>query len=232
MMDLSVLIPIYNSERIIYPHYEKINQHLQGMGITYELLMRDDKSGDASLKILEKISKENKHVKVFYSQINHGLGYNLKELIRFSKGRFICYLDIDLSYGVEGISKLFNLINQEKQDIVLASKYLGERRSIPFKRIIASRVYYLINRFLFGIRLRDIGSGMVLFDRRILDKIVLNSDDFNIHLELFWKAKRSQFKIKEVGLPYVHYNQGSFKLLKHGPRTLLSTLLFWLRENW
>jgi len=113
-------------------------------------------------------------------------------------------------------------------DVIIASRYRNNK--IPFYRLFPSLIYRLVNRFLFGVDIDDIGSGFVIFKKKVLDGINLRSNGFDIHIELFTKIKKSGFKIIEAPVKYTHWKGGSFRVLKHGPRTLTNTLKFRLRE--
>jgi hypothetical protein len=53
------------------------------------------------------------------------------------------------------------------------------------------------------------------------------SNGFSVHIELFTKINKAGFKIIEVPVNYVHWDGGSFNMIKHGPRTLIGTLKLW-----
>lgn len=220
-MRISVVVPIYNAEALIKKAYPEISKTLKKVSMDYEILFRDDGSSDESESILKEIAGRDKRVRVFSNSENKGFGYTLKELFNEAKMDTIIYLDADLSFDLNSMEEMVKELNSF--DIVVASKYKGAKRIIPFSRLVASEIYHLINKVLFGVNVRDAGAGFLLTKKRVLNEINLQSNGFATHIELLYKAKKKGFKIKEVGIPYNH-SQGSFNLFRHGPRTLIETL--------
>lgn len=225
-MKLSAVIPVYNSEKIIFGTYENVKKQFEKITNDYEILFRNDGSTDNSEEVLKKIAENDKKVKLF-SNSNHGLGYVLRHLFKDAKGDYVIYFDADayLSFDLNILSDLFNKTNDA--DVVIATRY---KKGSPLSRLIPSYIYRLVNNILFRIDIVDVGSGFVLFRRKVLNEIELKSNGFEIHVELFKKIKKKGFRIIKVPVSYFHWKGGSFKIFKHGPTTLIETLKLWWRE--
>lgn len=228
-MNISVVIPIYNAQKILPNYYRVIKSKLEEIGYDYEILFRDDASTDRSKDILEGISRKDKRVKVFSHWPNRGLGFTLRKLFNDAYGDLILYLDIDIPFGVEVLSCLIQ--ETEKADVVLASRYAGIDSKIPLSRAISSRLYYWLCRILFGVNTKDLGSGLVIFKRKALENISLLSDGFDIHVELFTKIQKNGFYIEEIAAEYNYNGLTTFSLLRHGPGIFINTLRFWLKNR-
>lgn len=224
-MKLSAVIPVYNSEKIIFGTYENVKAEFERITKNYEILFRNDGSTDNSKKILDEIAKKDRRVKVF-SNHNHGLGFVLRKLFKDATGDYVIYFDADVYVSFD-LSVLPILLKKMKYaDVVIASRYI--KGNIPLIRYMPSRTYKIINQLLFGIGISDIGSGFVIFKRKVLDKINLSATGFDIHIEMYVKIKKAGFKIIEVPVKYIHWNEGSFKVIKHGPQVLINTFKIWL----
>jgi len=227
-MKISAIIPVYNSGKILNETYKNIDAELKKITDEYEILFRDDGSKDNSREILDKLSKK-KNVKVFFNEENKGLGYTLRNLFKDSKGEYIIYFDAD-AYLCFDLGLLPHFIEKmSDNDVLIASRYERKDRNIPFYRIYPSRIYNVINNILFDLNIEDIGSGFVIFKKRVLDNINLESNKFDIHIELFSKIKKAGYKIEEVSVNYDHWYGGSFDVFKHGPKTLLNTFKLWYK---
>ena len=91
---ISVIIPIYNSEQFLSQCLNSIiNQSLK----TIEIICVDDGSKDKSLLILKEYQKVDKRLKIF-SQYNKGSGLARNKGIKYSKGKFIAFMDSDDLY--------------------------------------------------------------------------------------------------------------------------------------
>lgn len=231
-MKLSIAIPIYNAENILLNSYRKLKNLLEETGKDYEILFRNDASKDNSLCILKQIAQKDNKVRIFSHNPNIGLGYTLRKLFKSAQGEIIIYLDIDLSFDM---SVFHSFLSQMKDtDVILASRYAGLPKEIPMKREFLSRLYHLLSRMLFNISVKDIGSGFVIFRKKVLDQIKLTSRCFGIHIDLFVQIQKAGFKIKEIPVKYIHnYMVGTFRVLKHGPKALSETFKVWwnIRRN-
>jgi len=231
-MKISAVIPIYNAANTIPKSYLRLKSLLNDTGEDYEIIFRDDASRDNSLAILREIAKTNNRVKVFSHTPNRGLGYTLRKLFASSQGDIVIYLDVDLSFDMDVLPDFLEQIKREDIDVILASRYAGHAKEIPFKRELLSRVYYFLSRILFDINVKDIGSGFVVFKKNVLNRIRLSARGFDIHIEIFAKIQEAGFKVKEIPVRYVHdHIAGTFSVLKHGPAVLLGTLKLWWSVN-
>jgi len=230
ILELSAVIPVYNSGKIIFGTYKSVKKEFERITNDYEILLRNDGSTDNSEEVLKKIIKNDKKVRIF-SNSNHGLGYVLRKLFKNAKGDYIIYFDADMFLSFD-LTILYDLLKKmSNADVVIASRYHSryQKGRVPFYRLIASLIYRVINRLLFRIDITDVGSGFVLFKKKVLNKVELTSNGFDIHIELFTKIKKKGFKIIEVPVSYSHWEYGSFKMLKHGPETLIETFKLWWR---
>jgi glycosyltransferase involved in cell wall biosynthesis len=227
-MKLSLVVPVYGSEKILEGAYREFTKSAKAITSDYEILFRVDASPDNSEELLKKITKEDKHVKIYSHKPNRGLGYTLKNLFKDAEGDYIIYLDADsyLSFDLEALPLL--LKKAENKDVVIASRYL-ENPELPIHRWLASESYNLINRMLFGVSVRDVGSGFVVFRKKAIKSVNLVSDGFDIHIEIYSKLKRNKCSIEEIPVNYKHWEGGSFKIFKHGPKTLMNTFSLWAK---
>ncbi|MAG21748.1 MAG: hypothetical protein CL943_00385 [Candidatus Diapherotrites archaeon] len=230
-MKLSVVVPTYNAAEFIENTYADIKFQIDKMGVDYEFLFRDDCGPDNTREKLKEIAKRDKKVRLFFNKYNQGLGYNLNQLFKDAQGDIVVYFDADLSFDVKRIPDFLNEIKLDKADVCVGSKYKGIRGRIPLNRLIPSRIYYLMNRIMFEVRVRDIGSGFVMIKKKFLDNIDLTSKRFAVHIELFHKLTKEGARIREIPIKYIHQEGGSFKMMKHGPSTLEETWQYWWRSK-
>jgi glycosyltransferase involved in cell wall biosynthesis len=226
-LKFSIVIPVYGSEKILSKSYAEFTRAISSVTDDYEIIFRVDGSPDNSEAVLEKIAKEDSRVKVFAHKPNRGLGYTLRALFEDASGEYIIYFDAD-SFLCFDLSFLQSMIDKITDvDVVVVSRYFFNPL-LPFHRWLASEAYYWLNKILFGIEIRDIGSGFVIFKKAALEKITLRSDGFEIHSEIFVKLSKAGCKLKEVPLAYKHWSGGSFRFLKHGPKAVVETFRLWM----
>ena len=223
-MKIAIVIPVYGSADILEEGHAFISKILKEITLGYEILYRNDCSPDNSQIILDKLVAKDKKVRTFTNTKNMGLGYTLRKLFNDAQGEYVIYLDAD-AYQCFDLTLIKKFIDDMKdRDVTIASRYEIATRQIPWYREYPSTIYYLINKILFGMSIRDVGSGFVIFKKKALNKINLTSKGFDIHVEIFAKLVKTDASIREIPITYKHWYGGSFDVFKHGPKTVLNTI--------
>lgn len=88
---ISVIVPVYNTSQYLS---ECLNSILSQNFIDFEVICVNDGSTDDSATILEKFSKENDSIKVFY-QDNQGLSAARNKGLSEATGKYIVFVDSD-----------------------------------------------------------------------------------------------------------------------------------------
>lgn len=117
-MFVSIVIPIYNSEKSIEILIRKIELSLTDL--RYEIVLVNDGSKDNSCYICSKIAKVNKSVKFINLSKNFGQHNAIMAGLNIVKGDLVVVLDDDLQTPPEAIPKLILEINKG-YDIVFAN---------------------------------------------------------------------------------------------------------------
>lgn len=113
MPEVSVVIPVYNRERLIGRAIQSVlDQTFQD----FELIVIDDHSSDNTLRTLENI--RDRRIRVFSHKRNLGAQAARNTGIRNSKGRWISFLDSDDLYLVNSIAIRLDCARKENVKIV------------------------------------------------------------------------------------------------------------------
>lgn len=219
MSDLSIIIPVYNAAPLVEASLTQIVSFFEARKISFEIVLCDDGSADSSFEAVQLFSWKS-DIRIYRNEVNRGLGFTLRRLIWLARSERLIYCDIDLPFGAQGLCDVWD--QMQDADIVVASRYSGQKAHVPLRRRICSRFYWLAARILTGIPVRDIGSGTVGFRRSDMKDLDLRSDGFDIHLELYLRALKQGLKIKEIGLPSRKTAGGSFLIRRHGFEALKS----------
>lgn len=116
-IDVSVIIPVYNSERYLPECIESlIRQTLQAC----EFIFINDGSTDRSLEILEKYQQCDERIKI-YNQENQGVSAARNYGIQLSKGEYIGFVDSDDMIEVDYFNTLYQTAKQNICDLVLCN---------------------------------------------------------------------------------------------------------------
>ena len=203
-MLVSIIIPIYNEEKIIKKLLKKVNSINK---IKKEIIVINDGSTDNTLKILKKDCKKM-YTKIISYKKNIGKGYACRQGISKSKGDIIIIQDGDLEYNPKDYYKLLQPILQNKTNIVYGSRVLngGKRvrpKTLSFKvRIFANHFLTFLSNILNNQNLTDAHTCYKVFKKKIIKKIKLRENGFNFCPELTTKFSKIDEKILEVPIDY------------------------------
>lgn len=115
--NISVVIPVYNSESILPKLVTRLIKSLQDICSNFEILLINDGSRDGSWDSIQKISDENKQVSGVNLRRNYGQHNALLCGIRLAQYDVIVTIDDDLQHPPEEIHKLVQKLN-EGYDVV------------------------------------------------------------------------------------------------------------------
>lgn len=126
---ISIFLPIYNKGRYLFQSIKSIQrQTLKNI----EIIAVNDYSNDKSLKILERLAKEDSRIKIINNNKNRGLLYSRAIGIINSSGKYIMNLDPDDELlNNNDLEYLYNIIKKTNVDIITFA-YL-ERNQINLK---------------------------------------------------------------------------------------------------
>ena len=117
MVDISVIVPIYNMEKKLKRCLDSlVNQTFKNI----EIILINDGSTDKSEKIIEEYSKKYKNIKVI-SRKNKGISYSRNEGIKKATGKYLAFVDSDDYINLDMYEKLYNKIEKENADIVICN---------------------------------------------------------------------------------------------------------------
>ncbi|HYU33886.1 MAG TPA: dolichyl-phosphate beta-glucosyltransferase [Thermoanaerobaculia bacterium] len=230
-MDLSVVIPAYNEALRLGPSLQRIVAYLRRQGESYEVLVVDDGSTDATAEVAQGYTAEG--VRVLRQEVNRGKGAVIKAGVLASQGREVLLVDADLSTPIEELAKLRPHLAEAP--LVLGSRSVAGSEVAqrqPFYREIMGRTFNLIIRIL-GIRgLRDTQCGFKLLAGDVARRLFaeLTIERFAYDVELVWLARRHGYRVVEVGVSWSDSPSSKVNPLTDSLRMLWDVLSLRLRS--
>jgi glycosyltransferase involved in cell wall biosynthesis len=142
-MELSVIIPVYRSEKTIRLLVEKLQNELKN--IVFEIVLVNDGSPDNVEKICEDLAKEFKSIKFISLRRNFGEFNAIMAGLNFADGEYSVMIDDDFQNPPSEILKLLETAKKYDFDVVY-SQYSSKKHSIF--RNFGSWVVNKLNDFL------------------------------------------------------------------------------------
>ncbi len=202
--ELSVVMPAYNEQEVLPIALEEAVAALEDLCETWEMVIVDDGSTDASPRILAEWSQRDPRIRIATHPRNSG--YSKALILGFSECRYevIFYTDADAQFDLHHIADLYPELKHN--DMVTGYRLDRQDRWIRF---LTSRVYNWLQGRVLGIRVRDVNCAFKLFRRSFFDQVLLSSDGFLIDAELYARAQRAGLRWAQVGVPHRPRELGS-----------------------
>jgi len=192
---LSVIVPAYREGKHIAQNLRRLLNELDGLGITYEVIVVSD--GNTDDTVLEAESVVSSKIKVVQYSTNMGKGYALRCGVSRSSGELITFIDADMELAPRYIKPFLAVMDGFDCDAVIGSKrHPMSNVKYPLFRRFQSSIYQLLIRVLFHLKLRDTQTGLKLFKRKVLEEVVplLAIKGFAFDLELLVVARRLGYR--------------------------------------
>jgi glycosyltransferase involved in cell wall biosynthesis len=197
IVDLSVIVPIFNEEENIRPLVEGIGAVLAPSSNDYEILLVDDGSHDNSFTILKEMASRDRRVKVIRLRRNFGQTAAMAAGFNAAMGSIVIPMDGDLQNDPKDIGRLMEKIS-EGYDVV--SGWRRERRDRLFSRRLPSIIANSLISRMTGVHLHDYGCTMKAYRREILEGINLYGE-----MHRFVPALASQIGARVAEIEVAHH---------------------------
>lgn len=126
----SVVVPIYNSARIIDELYNRIKVEFENViHADFELVLVDDFSKDDSFAVMKRLGEKDGRVKYIRLAKNHGQQKAVLCGIEHTSGDFIVTMDDDLQHPPEEIPKLIAKMESDPNINVVIGMYDSKKHN-------------------------------------------------------------------------------------------------------
>jgi glycosyltransferase involved in cell wall biosynthesis len=129
-VDLSIIIPVYNTEDYISECLTSCLEQI-GSSIIFEIIVIDDGSNDDSLKVIYTFSEKFEHLKVI-EQTNQKQGAARNRGLEMATGEYVWFIDSDDWVSTKSFISLKNVIEENKIDVLrFGAVECHETKDIP-----------------------------------------------------------------------------------------------------
>ena len=201
MMDLSIVIPLYNEDESIDELHSKIVSSLSNSSLDYEIIFIDDGSSDNSWNIIKDVTKRVHNTRAIRFLTNYGKSMALSAGFKSTRGEVVVTMDADLQDDPNEILQLYNLLISEDYHIV--SGWKNKRYDSVIFKNLPSKLFNWAARLSSGIKLNDFNCGIKAYKSDVIKEIKLTS---GMHRYIPVLAKNSGF------------NKIGEKIVLHHPR--------------
>jgi glycosyltransferase involved in cell wall biosynthesis len=197
-----VVVPAYNEALKLMGSLTAIHAYLGTLHDRYrfELLVVDDGSTDETGDIADAFAKTHPGVIVLHHQVNFRLGQALQYAFGQSKGQYVVTFDSDLSYSVDHIGRLLEVLADQHARVAVASPYMkgGRTSAIPWRREAMSKgVNKLLSRVTHS-RVATVTGMVRAYDGPFIRSLDLKAMGPEINTEILYKAQIMRARVVEI----------------------------------
>ena len=222
IINLSVVIPVYNEEKTVLEILKKIN--LLRKYCNLEVIIVNDGSTDNSLDIIEK------NTELYTTNIslkkNYGKGKAVIEGLKKCSSDYVLIQDADLEYDPEDIQIFLKKLEEFNYDLIMGSRFIGDKRSVlNFWHMIGNKLITLIFNFLNNTTFTDIYCCYCMFRKNTFDVKNLQSFGWGQQAEVLTYIVNKNSKLFEIG---VNYNGRNYKEGKKIRYYDVFSVIYWI----
>jgi glycosyltransferase involved in cell wall biosynthesis len=168
--ELSVVIPVRNEAPSLETLHDELTRTLTAWGRSYELILIDDGSTDASFQILKRLQASDPRVRVIRFRRNFGQTAAFSAGFDYARGRVIVTSDGDLQNDPQDIPALVADLDKG-HDIVCG--WRKDRKDAFFSRRLPSMLANWLISTTTRVRLHDYGCSLKAFRADVVKPLKL-----------------------------------------------------------
>ena len=216
-VDLSIIVPAYNEEKVIGRVVNQIQSVINELDFNYEILVVDDGSGDDTANLARDAG-----ARVIQHPENIGNGAAIKTGIRQAKGNVIVMLDSDGQHPPEDIPRLLEKLGP--YDMVVGAR--TKASDTDFRRDFGNKIYNALASYVCGRKIEDLTSGFRAIKADVARKFVyLLPNKFSYPTTITLAVLRSGRSLAYVPIEGKRrIGKSKIKLVRDGMRFLMIIL--------
>lgn len=194
MKKVSIAVPCYNEVGNVRDMAETLTNIMKKLPYEYEIIFTDNCSTDGTRDILRKLVLDDKHIKVLMNSRNYGVdGRSDRNTLKYVTGDVFIGIACDFQEPPELIPEFLKYW-EEGYKVVCGQKTGSEEGTIKYA---CRHLYYRIIQNLSSVPQYEHISGIMLFDREILERYVKTDYDFQFRFaiaDMGYEVKLIQYK--------------------------------------
>ncbi len=215
--DISVVVPLYNEAESLPELVEWIDRVAADNRLSYELLLIDDGSDDASWATIMQLKERFAAIRAIGFARNYGKSAALYCGFAAARGEVVFTMDADLQDSPDEIPAMRRMILDEGYDLVSGWK---RKRHDPAGKRLPSRFFNWTARAVSGIRLHDFNCGLKAYRRKVVKAIEVYGE---MHRYIPILAKQAGFR--RIGEKAVEHRARKYGCSKFGMERMLKGYL-------
>lgn len=203
-ISLSLFFPAYNEEKNIHSAVAQAERVAKKISYDYEIIIVNDGSKDSTGTIADTLAEKDSRIKVIHHSINQGYGAAVWSGVQAATKEYVFFTDADRQFDLGELEDFVTHVTS--YDVVIG--YRAKRRD-HVMRLLNAKGWNVLNRLLFGLKVKDIDCAFKLFKRDIVKDIPIQSRGAMLSAELLIRLQRQGIVFKEVPVTHLPRKMGS-----------------------
>jgi glycosyltransferase involved in cell wall biosynthesis len=167
--DLSFVVPCHNEQGNLRPLVEALRAAAEPLGRSWELILTDDRSTDASWTLIRELARTDPRIRGQRFARNCGQSAAMFAGLKAARGRHIVTLDADLQNDPRDLPAL--LAPLDRFDCVCGTRVESRKHGDSWVRLLSSRIANGVRNRLSGENISDAGCCFRAFKRECVDNL-------------------------------------------------------------
>jgi glycosyltransferase involved in cell wall biosynthesis len=203
---VDIVVPVYNEEASLERSVRRLHRFLRSnMPFVWRIVIADNASTDTTLDIARRLADELAGVEVLHLT-EKGRGRALRQAWSRSGADIVCYMDVDLSTGLNALLPLIAPLISGHSDLAIGTRLArGSRVVRGRKREFISRNYNRLLRLTLAARFSDAQCGFKAVRADVARDLLpdVRDDGWFFDTELLILAQRRHLRIHEVPVDWI-----------------------------
>lgn len=195
MVDISLVVPVFNEEESIGLFLARVKPLIEELTHDWEIVFVDDGSIDATHAQIAQARFEDNRVRGVIFSRNFGKEAALTAGLEASKGRAVVPMDVDLQDPPELLRDFWRVWKSGAADVVVGQRV--QRESDTWMKRRTAGLFYKVFNKMSSHKINENAGDYRLMDRRVVDAILLLEEK-----NRFMKGLFSWVGFTTVAVPY------------------------------
>ena len=216
-MKLSIIVPAFNEA----PTIAAVLRRVAAVKLDKQVIVVDDSSTDATVAEIEGAGVAG--VTVIRHPVNRGKGAAVRSGLAAASGDVVVIQDGDLEYDPQEFVRLIAPIASGEARVVYGYRDLGSQTALYRA---GNRLLTFLTNLMFGVAIRDMETCYKMWRREVLAGVELESDAFDIEVELTARFLRMGERIVQLPIGYEAREAKKLQWWIDGPQALLKLIRY------
>jgi glycosyltransferase involved in cell wall biosynthesis len=201
--NIALLIPAFNASQSLGLLLQQVKSFFPEKNI----IVVNDGSTDETMSLCQ-----GENVVLLNHRQNKGKGAALQtgfDYVVQNPFEAVITMDADLQHSADAIPEFFSVYGLRQFDVVIGSR-LHNKGMMPFHRVLSNTITTFMVSVRTGVKIADSQSGYRLIDRKVLEKVRLDSNGFEAETEFIIKAAALGFRFGSIPIATIYAGEKSY----------------------